>query len=221
MRFGELSIDEAEGAILAHMVECTGGTLKKGHKLSANDVNNLRAHGVICVLAAKLEADDIGEDQAAAALAQVLGGKHVRVAKAFTGRANLFAKTDGVLHFDASGLHAVNRVDEKVTVATLPVMAPVKSGQMLATVKIIPFSVPKSVMDRVKTAAASCPLHIFPYRLRQSGDDSDDAGREPVTRCSTRLSGSQRIAWMAWGSSSCKKFGANMTVLNWRTSSRR
>jgi molybdenum cofactor cytidylyltransferase len=69
VRFGDTPIDEAAGAILAHSWRANGVNFSKGRVLSGEDVEKLRAVGVSSVVAARLDADDIHEDQAAAAVA--------------------------------------------------------------------------------------------------------------------------------------------------------
>ena len=46
MKFGRLPLDDAEGALLAHSVTVDGRRLKKGHRLSAEDVEGLRREGI-------------------------------------------------------------------------------------------------------------------------------------------------------------------------------
>lgn len=149
MKFGDEAVTSAEGAILAHSVKLPDGALKKGRVLSGGDAARLRAAGFQQVTVARLEADDVGEDEAAALVASRLCGDGVRAGTAFTGRVNLFAECDGLLEVDARTVDAVNAVDESVTLATLFRFSRVSPRQMLATVKIIPFAVPKRVLDAV------------------------------------------------------------------------
>ena len=74
VRFGETPIDEATGAILAHSRRSDGINFSKGRRLSAEDVDKLKAAGVASIVAARLDPDDIHEDQAAAAIAKALAG---------------------------------------------------------------------------------------------------------------------------------------------------
>ena len=90
---------------------------------------------------ARLEPGDVSEDVAAADIAKAVAGEGVHVDRAFTGRANLFAQTAGVLVVDKDAIDRLNRVDEAITFATLPAYKPVVAGEMIATVKIIPFAV--------------------------------------------------------------------------------
>jgi molybdenum cofactor cytidylyltransferase len=170
MKFGPVSVDLAEGAVLAHSVRLDKGELKKGRTLDWTDIEALRAGGITEVLAASFEPGDVPEDAAAARLAKVLAAPHVRIADAFTGRANIFADTSGVLTLDTAAIDAVNRVDESITLATLPNYAAVEKGQMLATVKIIPFAAPEKALveanDCLQSAAPALRLH--PYRARKA-----------------------------------------------------
>jgi molybdenum cofactor cytidylyltransferase len=124
MKFGPTPVDEAEGAILAHSVRLEGGDLKKGRTLDERDLETLREAGITEVLAAAFEPGDVPEDEAAARLARALAAPHIRIADAFTGRANLFAEAAGVLTLDAAAIDAVNRIDEAITIATLPTTPP-------------------------------------------------------------------------------------------------
>ena len=90
---------------------------------------------------ARLEPGDVSEDEAAAEIAAAVAGEGVRVDRAFTGRANLFAEAAGVLVVDKTAIDCLNLIDESVTFATLPAFKPVVAGEMIATVKIIPFAV--------------------------------------------------------------------------------
>ena len=58
------------GAILAHSWRANGVNFSKGRVLSADDVARLKAAGASSVVAARLEADDMHEDEAAAAVAK-------------------------------------------------------------------------------------------------------------------------------------------------------
>src|ERR1700742_227571 len=99
MQFGSVAIGKAEGAILAHSVRAAH--LRKGRALSADDVAALKAAGVTDVTVARLEADDVAEDEAAARLAKASAARGIRIGAAFTGRANLYAETSGLALIDA------------------------------------------------------------------------------------------------------------------------
>ena len=114
MKFGEIPVAEAAGAILAHSVKLAGRALRKGRIISEEDSAALAEAGFTTIIAARLAADELGEDEAAAKLAQAAAGNNVSVANAFTARANLFAETRGLCVVDRARLDEFNLVDERV-----------------------------------------------------------------------------------------------------------
>jgi molybdenum cofactor cytidylyltransferase len=171
MKFGPVAIDDAAGAILAHSIVTALGTLRKGHCVSDVDIAAFREAGIAHVVVARLDAQDVGEDAAAAAIAGALVGPHVRIDEADTGRANLYASTGGVLIVDRAGIDALNGIDPGLTIATLAEFAPCETGRMVATVKIIPFSLPRRVIDAaLALIAGRGPLvRLAPYIVRHVG----------------------------------------------------
>ena len=170
MKFAEYPLQEAEGAILAHSVETHAGRLRKGRRLDAGDLAAIAQTGATSVVAARLEDGDVPEDEAARRIAAGLGGAGITVAAPFTGRANMFAATAGILSVDVARIARVNEIDETVTVATLPAHARVAAGDMVATVKIIPFAVAGSVLARVEAAlAGGGALSVHAFRTAGAG----------------------------------------------------
>lgn len=147
MQFGPVPTPTACGAILAHSLRVGARTFKKGRVLSADDVEALTSSGYREVTVARLEQTDIAEDRAAARIAAALAGSNIRIGAAFTGRANLYAERRGLAIVDADRIAKLNSVDETVTAATVAPFALVESGQMVATVKIIPFAVSGIALD--------------------------------------------------------------------------
>ncbi|HYD65256.1 molybdopterin-binding/glycosyltransferase family 2 protein [Azospirillum sp.] len=171
MHFGPIPVEEAEGAILAHSVRKSGLIFKKGRVLSAEDVAALKASDFTTVVVARLGLEDVSEDEAATRIAAAVQGSGVSAAAAFTGRVNLFAEAAGVLTLDAERIDRVNLLDESVTIATLPAFAPVAPGQMVATVKIIPFAAPRAVVGQVERLLSDGgpALAVSAYRPLRAG----------------------------------------------------
>ena len=161
MIFGDTPLDEAEGAILAHRHRLSGKTLKKGRVLTAEDIAALREAGVETVIAARLEPGDVPEDRAASRLAAAMAGDGIDVAAPFTGRCNLIAAADGVLFYDPALLDTVNLVDEALTAALLPSYEVVEKGQMVGTVKIIPFAASETALKQCESLAGKVRVAAF------------------------------------------------------------
>ena len=148
MRFGRFSVADSAGIVLAHSLRAGGRTFRKGRVLSGADAALLEREGVGDVVGARIDANDVAEDAAAHAAAQALAGPGVRVGAPFTGRCNVFASADGLFLVSAPDIDRFNAVDEALTVATLAGPRAVREGEMLATIKVIPFAVPAEVLDR-------------------------------------------------------------------------
>lgn len=158
MIFGEFRCEEAEGVTLAHTLNLGGKTLKKGRVLTAADVALLRQSGIASVTGARMQAGDLDENAGAAEIAALLVGPNTETRRAYTGRCNVHASMRGVLRVDAARIDALNQLDEAVAIGTLPDHALARHGQVLATVKIIPFAVTRELVERCRAVAAGGPL---------------------------------------------------------------
>ena len=154
MIFGAIPIADAEGAVLAHSITATGVRMKKGRRLSRDDLPTLEEAGIAKVIAARLEDDDVDEDTAATTIARACHGPGARLQAAFTGRCNLYAESSGVVVIDKDRVDALNQIDEAVTISTLAPFELVANGQMLATIKIIPFAAPREAVERAVEIAS-------------------------------------------------------------------
>ncbi|MBS9716647.1 molybdopterin-binding protein [Pseudohalocynthiibacter aestuariivivens] len=150
MRFGPVPLDQAEGTVLAHSVKLPSGRLRKGAVLDVEQVASLRAAGIESVIVAELSPDDVDENSAAAELAHALApdpaALNLRLSEAFTGRVNVYATVPGIVEIDAEAVHAANRVEPMITLATVSPLQRTKPNGMVATVKIIAYGVEKRAL---------------------------------------------------------------------------
>ncbi|KFG68499.1 molybdopterin-binding protein [Microvirga sp. BSC39] len=169
MNFGQVTVEEAIGALAAHSVRAGEMVVKKGTLVTADIAMRLRQAGVETLIAARFEPGDIAEDEAASRLAHALAGDNIAVEAPFTGRSNLYAQTSGVLVIDVEAIHGLNAVDEAMTAATLPAYRPVVAGEMVGTVKIIPYAISEVLLHRGVERAGRSALRIAPYARRSVG----------------------------------------------------
>ncbi len=171
MKFGPVAPADALGATAVHSIRQGDLVLKKGTLIGPAEVAALKAAGVKEIVVSRLEPGDVSEDQAAADIAAAIAGNGVRTDRAFTGRCNLFAESAGVLVLDKVAIDRLNRIDEAVTLATLPAFKSVVEGEMIATVKIIPFAVTAKARDlAVAEAGKAKPvIRVAPYKVRKIG----------------------------------------------------
>jgi molybdenum cofactor cytidylyltransferase len=157
MEFGPVAVDQAEGAILAHSVMRNGHRLRKGLVLGASDIADLRAAGIAQVIAARPGPDDVPEDAAAARLAAALvpdpAAAGLTLTDPFTGRVNLNAVGPGIVLLNTAAVHALNRIDPAITLATLAPFARVSAGTLAGTVKIITYAVPQAALAQAEALA--------------------------------------------------------------------
>jgi molybdenum cofactor cytidylyltransferase len=169
VRFGQVPVEQAIGALAAHSVRAGDMVVKKGTLVTADIAARLMQAGVETMIAVRFEPGDIAEDEAASWLARSLAGNNVIVEAPFTGRSNLYAETAGVLIIDVEAIHGLNAVDETMTVATLPGFKPVVAGEMVGTVKIIPYAIPKVLLQKGIDRIGKGVLRIAPYARRSVG----------------------------------------------------
>ena len=196
MKFGPVALETAEGGIVAHTIRRDGIVLKKGELVRASDIATLKAAGVDTVVVAQLEPGDVGEDEAARRVAEAVAGAYVRVETPFTGRSNLYAECAGVLMVDPEAVDRINGIDERVTFATLPPYRTVVEGEMIATVKIIPFALPVSIVEASALAAHEAPITVRPFKpLRVGVISTLLPGLKPATVAKTlRVLQDERLA---------------------------
>ncbi len=169
MKFGEVPVEEAVGALAAHSVRAGEMVMKKGTLVTSDIAVHLKRAGVETLIAARLEPGDVAEDEAASRLAHALAGSNVAVEAPFTGRSNLYAETSGVLVINAEAISGLNSVDEAMTAATLPAYKAVVAGEMVGTVKIIPYAIPEVLLQNGIVRAGKEALRIAPYTRRMIG----------------------------------------------------
>ena len=162
MIFENVGIDAAQGGVLAHSQSVAGRRWAKGRILTAADIVAARAAGVGTLTIARLAPDDVAEDAAATHLAAALAGPNITALAAAHGRVNLAATAAGLCVIDPADIAAVNAVSEALTLATLPPGARVAAGDIIATIKIIPYAV--AAADLGASIAAAVPIAVAAFR---------------------------------------------------------
>lgn len=172
MKFEERLIADSEGWTLAHSVTCGQKRFAKGTKLTPAMVNQLVDGGLTSAQVFLLEQDDIDEDTAARIAAEKIVGTGLKIKPAGKGRANIVASCNG-LFIPGSGIDAINRADDAFSAASLPPYAPVRAGQLVATIKLIPYGLPSATLDNIPSPAtlvSISPFHEFIALLIFTGE---------------------------------------------------
>ncbi len=171
MIFESLPLADAKGAILAHSIRLPGRMLRKGSVLNEEAVTALGEAGHEKIVAARLETGEVPEDLAADRLATALLTPLIGRSRAATGRVNLFAEVPGLLRVAAATVDRMNRLDESVTLATLPDYAVVAPKELIATIKIIPFAIAATTLAVAEALARqeNPALTLYPFRPYKVG----------------------------------------------------
>lgn len=209
MRFGPVAVQDAAGAVLAHAIDVAGQTWKKGRRLSEADLQDAKTAGIASVIAARFDDGDVAEDEAAAALAATLSSSKIVARAPATGRVNLYAEQAGLFRADRHLVDRLNAVDPAITLATLIDGAVVQAGQLVATVKIIPFATSRISLQQAKTVGRDGALiALAPFAAKRVGliqtllpgtnakmlDKTSEVTKRRLGRSSSRLTEEMRCA---------------------------
>lgn len=165
MRFGAVDVDDVAGSVLVHSLRLPTGRLAKGTVLTTAHVQALKEHGHQRVTVLRLDYGDMLEDEAAAAIAAALPRPFLRSTQAATGRVNIHATVDGLFTVERELVDSLNRINPAITLATLSDHAPLRAGDMVATVKIIPLAVARTTVEAaVDLLREKAPYAVKPYR---------------------------------------------------------
>lgn len=193
MIFGEFPLAECEGLLLAHSLRLPERIIKKGRRLTGADIQVLAAAGILRVNGARLHADDLDENAAAGAVAAALGGPGITTRAPQAGRCNLYAAERGLLMLDADIVERINRIDESVTVATLPPLSAVKRGAVVATVKIIPLAVGRALVAAcLAQAGQGAGLRLLPFQPHRAALIVTEQPGDPQRNYVTAVNSSRR-----------------------------
>lgn len=165
MIFGEFPLAECDGLLLAHSLRLPDRILKKGRRLTGADFPLLAAAGIDRVYGARLDAGDVDENAAAGMVGAALTRPGIAARAPQAGRCNLYAMERGLVSVDPAIIDRINRIDEAVTVATLQPLSAARRGAVIATVKIIPLAVERTVVDAcIAAAGQGAALGVLPFQ---------------------------------------------------------
>lgn len=173
MKFGDIPVRRAKGALLAHSLALPEKRFPKAHCLSDDDIVLLIQNGIQSVRAARLDSDDLDENRAAQAIALFIHASSIDTKPPTTGRVNFHAASSGLFDADAALIDAINAVDPAITIATLARHTPVEAGQLVATIKIIPYAVPARKTEAIAGLCAQKEaFRVHPFSAKKSDSSS-------------------------------------------------
>lgn len=171
----KIRVEEAVGTVLMHDItrivpgEFKGRAFAKGHLIREEDIPDLLKLGKEHVYVGELNPGKIHEHEAALRIASVVSGKGVTYEEPCEGKATLRAAYDGMCMINEDKLLELNMIDD-VVVATRNNRKPVKKGDVIAALKVIPLSVDEDKLCLVEEIAKNAEIiKIKPFRSYKVG----------------------------------------------------
>lgn len=170
-----MKTEEAVGQILCHdITQIIPGVTKdavfrKGHVIAPEDVPVLLSVGKDNVYIWENNENMLHENDAAQMLYDMCADEHVHPSAIKEGKIELIADIDGLLKIDRQKLLAVNSLGEMM-IASRHGDFPVKKGDKIAGMRVIPLVIEKEKMARAQAVAAGGPIfRILPFRKKKVG----------------------------------------------------
>ncbi|NLT19729.1 MAG: molybdopterin-binding protein [Syntrophomonadaceae bacterium] len=151
-----IRVEDAVGTVLCHDItrivpgEFKGPAFRKGHIITPEDIPELLKLGKEHIYVWELGAGMVHEDDAAIRLAKAIMGNGLSMSEPREGKVNLIATSDGMCVINEDLLMEINLIEE-VVVATRNHRRPVKLGEVVAGVRVVPLVFPQQHLERVET----------------------------------------------------------------------
>jgi len=167
--------EDAVGQMLCHDITQIirgvkkGPVFKKGHIITEEDVPVLLSVGKEHVYIWEVDETMLHENDAAQVLCDISINANMHPGPVSEGKIELIADCPGLFKVDSGRLHAVNALGEMM-IASRHGNFPVKKGDKLAGMRVIPLIIEKEKMEAARRAAAGGQIFsLLPYRHRKVG----------------------------------------------------
>lgn len=170
----KVKVQDAIGMTLCHDITAMvdgfkGAAFKRGHVITQEDIPKLLDIGKQHVFIWEENAGEIHEEDAARRLSQMTTVNGAHYGSISEGKVQLFADQDGMFRVDKALLAAVNRIGD-ITITTLPDHYPVKAGDRLASMRIIPLVTEERQIAEAEALCADKQLYnLRPFKPLKVG----------------------------------------------------
>lgn len=142
---------------------------RKGHIVTEEDIPVLLSLGKDHIFVWEKNENMLHEDEAAEIWREICQSEGMEASETKEGKIELRALYDGVFKVDVERLNAVNDLDE-IIIATRHNNTPVKKGDKLVGMRVIPLVIEKKRLEEAKRVAGTQPLlKLLPYRKLKVG----------------------------------------------------
>lgn len=170
----KVKVQDAIGMTLCHDITAMvdgfkGAAFKRGHVITQEDIPKLLDIGKQHVFIWEENAGEIHEEDAARRLSQMTTVNGAHYGSISEGKVQLFADQDGMFRVDKALLAAVNRIGD-ITITTLPDHYPVKAGDRLASMRIVPLVTEERQIAEAEALCADKQLYdLRPFKPLKVG----------------------------------------------------
>lgn len=170
----KVKVQDAIGMTLCHDITAMvdgfkGAAFKRGHVITQEDIPKLLDIGKQHVFIWEENAGEIHEEDAARRLSQMTTVNGAHYGSISEGKVQLFADQDGMFRVDKALLAAVNRIGD-ITITTLPDHYPVKAGDRLASMRIVPLVTEERQIAETEALCADKQLYdLRPFKPLKVG----------------------------------------------------
>ena len=170
----KVKVQDAIGMTLCHDITAMvdgfkGAAFKRGHVITQEDIPKLLDIGKQHVFIWEENAGEIHEEDAARRLSQMTTVDDAHYGSISEGKIQLFADQDGMFRVDKALLAAVNRIGD-ITITTLPDHYPVKAGDRLASMRIVPLVTEERQIAEAEALCADKQLYdLRPFKPLKVG----------------------------------------------------
>lgn len=164
-----VKVEDAVGSILCHDITqiikdvTKDAIFRKGHVIREEDIPVLLSVGKEHLYVWEEQEGMLHENDAAEALRQVCQGENMHPTEPKEGKIDLLADCGGVLKIELSKLNEINALGQ-ITIASRHGNFPVKAGDKIAGMRVIPLTIESEKMEQVKTLCGNIPIfEVRPY----------------------------------------------------------
>jgi molybdenum cofactor synthesis domain-containing protein len=168
-------VEDAVGMVLCHDItkivpgQFKGRAFQKGHVITGEDIPELLSLGKDHIYVWHLNQGEVHESEAGTRLAQAVRGSGLTLTEPNEGKVNLVADRDGMCLIDEGLLVKINTVEDMV-VATQNNRRPVKLGDVVAGVRVIPLVVDEAKLQEVEAISAGAEvISVLPFKTYRVG----------------------------------------------------
>ncbi|HWR45517.1 molybdopterin-binding protein [Sporomusa sp.] len=166
-----IRVEESVGNILCHDItkivpgEFKGTAFKKGHIVTKDDIPELLKLGKEHIYVWEFKKGFVHENEAGLRIARAIQGLGLMLTAPNEGKVNLVAATDGICMIDEDCLLKINMIEE-IVVATRSNKRPVKKGEVIAGVRVVPLVIDERKIKLVEDIG--CETNIISVKTFNS-----------------------------------------------------